>query len=83
MFRQLGRNIARYRKFHEFSQEKLAEKAFISRGFLSHIEAPNMQTAFSIATVFDIARALNIEPKVLFEFTDDTPVAESAKNTHR
>ena len=67
-YRQLGINISRYRKFKGMSQEELAEAVHISRGHLSHIEAPNMTSSFSIATLFDIADALGIEPKQLFDF---------------
>lgn len=67
-YRQLGLNIAHYRKLRGLSQQALAELVHISRGHLSHIEAPKMITSFSIATLFDIAKALNIEPKELFEF---------------
>ena len=67
-YRQLGLNISHYRKLRGLSQESLVDIVHISRGHLSHIEAPNMISSFSIATLFDIADALNIEPKELFEF---------------
>ena len=68
-YRQMGLNISHYRKLKGFSQEELAEKVHISRGHLSHIEAPNMVASFSIATLFEISEALGIETKLLFEFT--------------
>ena len=67
-YRQLGLNISHYRKIKGISQEALAEMIHISRGHLSHIEAPNMVSSFSIAILFDIADALDIEPKQLFSF---------------
>jgi len=67
-YRQIGLNISYYRKLKKLSQEKLADIVHISRGHLSHIEAPNIASSFSIATLFDIADALEIEPKQLFEF---------------
>ena len=67
-YRQMGLNISHYRRLRGVSQEELAEKAHISRGHLSRIEAPNSITYFSIATLFDIADALGVEPKALFEF---------------
>jgi len=67
-YRQLGLNISYYRKMKGLSQEKLADAVHISRGHLSHIEAPNMSSSFSIATLFDISDALEIEPKQLFDF---------------
>jgi len=67
-YRQIGLNISYYRRLKKLSQEDLAEMIHISRGHLSHIEAPNMVSYFSIATLFDISDALDIEPKLLFEF---------------
>jgi len=67
-YRQLGLNISYYRRIKGFSQQEFADLVHISRGHLSHIEAPNMVSSFSIATLFDIAKALEIEPKVLFDF---------------
>jgi len=67
-YRQLGLKIAYFRKLKGFSQEKLAEMIPMSRGHLSHIEAPNMTSSFSIALLFDIADALDIEVKQLFDF---------------
>ena len=66
-YRKLGLSIAHYRGLAGLTQEELADLAHISRGYLSHIEAPNMETSFSIATLFDICDALHIEPKALFE----------------
>ena len=67
-YRQMGLNISHYRKLKSLSQEELAEKVHMSRGHLSHIEAPGMVSSFSIAILFDIADALGIEPKQLLEF---------------
>ena len=68
MICQVGLNIAYYRKLRKMTQKELAKTVGITRGYLGHIEAPNMVEAFSLYTVFDIARALSIEPKLLFEF---------------
>lgn len=70
MIRQIGLNIAYYRKLKGLSQEKLADMVPVSRVHLSHIEAANVQTKFSISTLLAIAKALEIEPKVLFEFRE-------------
>lgn len=66
-FRRLALNISHYRKLNGISQEDLADLAHISRGYLSHIEAPNLTSSFSIVVLFDIADALGIDPKLLFE----------------
>ena len=47
-FIQLGVAIATLRKIRGLSQEKLAEKAEISRSLLSAIEAPGMAVGFSM-----------------------------------
>ena len=46
-FVQLGIAIAALRKMRGLSQEKLAEKAGVSRSLISTIEAPNMAHSFS------------------------------------
>lgn len=61
-FIQLGIAISTLRRMRGLSQEKLAEKAGISRSFLSAIEAPNLAKAFSMEVFYDIADALEIEP---------------------
>ena len=57
---ELGLTIAALRKMQGMSQEKLAEKAKISRSHLSSIEAPNIIRSFSVEILFNIADALNI-----------------------
>ena len=61
-FVQLGLTIAAIRKMKGFSQEKLAEKAHISRSHLSSIEAPNIVRPFSLEVLYNIADALDVEP---------------------
>ncbi len=67
---QTGLNISFYRKRQKMTQIELAEKANISRTHLSNIEAPNMHTALSLETLFDLADALEIPPYKLLEFKD-------------
>lgn len=61
-FIQLGIAIAALRKMRGLSQEKLAEKAGVSRSLISTIEAPNMAHGFSLDVFFDIADALEVDP---------------------
>ena len=61
-FIQLGVVIATLRKLKGMSQEKLAEKAGISRSLVSAIEAPGIANGFSLEVFFDIADALDIAP---------------------
>lgn len=59
-FIELGLTIAALRKMQGMSQEKLAEKAHMSRSHLSAIEAPNIIRPFSLEILYNIADALNI-----------------------
>ncbi len=64
-FIQLGIAIATLRRIRGMSQEKLAEKAGISRSLLSNIEAPNLAYSFSLDVLFNVARALDVPPEKL------------------
>ena len=64
-FIQLGIAISALRRIRGLSQEKLAEKANISRSLLSNIEAPNLVYGFSLDAFFNIADALDISPQQL------------------
>ncbi len=64
---QIGIVISTLRKLRGLSQEKLAEKAGISRSLISVIEAPNLAHSFSLEVFFDIADALNIPPETLIK----------------
>lgn len=64
-FIQLGIAISTLRRIRGLSQEKLAERAKISRSLLSNIEAPNMAYSFSLEVFYNIADALDIEPQQL------------------
>ena len=61
-FIQIGIAIAALRRLKGMSQEKLAEKAGVSRSLISAIEAPGIANAFSLEVFFDIADALEIDP---------------------
>lgn len=59
-YRQLGLKIAYYRKLRGITQEQLAEKIDKSAAFIGHVEAPNVDKAISLDTLFDISEALDI-----------------------
>lgn len=65
-YRQLGLNIAYYRKQHCLSQLQLAELLDISRTHMSRIETADC--AVSLDVVFDICDVLCISPSKLFDF---------------
>lgn len=60
--------ISYYRKMRGLSQLQLAEKAGISRSYLSAIEAPSMITNISLEVLFTIAKQLDVTPAQLLEF---------------
>lgn len=64
-YKNLGQNIAFYRKRREITQEALAEQADIHNVHLSRIE--NGTSAASLDTVFVIANALGVESYKLFQ----------------
>ena len=57
---QLGLKIAYYRKFRGLTQEQLAERIGRTPAFIGHVEAPNINKAISLDTLFDIAIVLDI-----------------------
>lgn len=59
---KLGLNIGLLRKMKGLTQDQLAEKAGISRSFLSTIEAPSLVQSFSIDILYNISDALDIDP---------------------
>ena len=67
-FISTGLKIGYLRRQKAMTQEQLAEKAGLSVGFLSQIEAPNMAVAISLTTLFSIAEALQVQPSKLLEF---------------
>ncbi|MGI6008280.1 MAG: helix-turn-helix domain-containing protein [Ruminococcus sp.] len=66
--RLLGLTIAYYRRARGLTQMDLAEMVHISRTHMSNIEAPNSKTSISLNKLFDIAEALEVPIKDLFDF---------------
>ena len=63
--RNIGIKISSIRKSKGLTPENLAIKASISYSYLTKIEAPNYQTSFSVETLFDLASALEVNPRDL------------------
>ena len=59
-YRQIGLKIAYYRKLRGLTQEQLAEKIDRTPAFIGHVEAPNINKAVSLDTLFEIASVLEI-----------------------
>ena len=71
--RELGQAITYYRKYRGLTQENLAERLGISRGHLAAIEAPNVAEGMSVNLIFSIAKALQIDTYMLFQFSKLRP----------
>lgn len=67
-YRELGLNIAYYRKKNGLSQTQLAELVNISRTHMSRIETADC--AVSLDVVFDICEHLQIPLSKMFDFRD-------------
>ena len=59
-YMQLGLKIAYYRKLRGLTQEQLAERIDRTPAFIGHVEAPNINKAVSLDTLFDIAHTLDV-----------------------
>lgn len=68
---QLGLKIAYYRKLRGLTQEALAEQIGVSAAFIGHVEAPNINKAISLDTLFDIAAVLDVAPYRFLLFEDE------------
>ena len=62
----ISKNIRRYRKEINMTQEELAMKANYSHQFIRRIEAPNVKKTFSLDTVYRISKALNKDFNEMF-----------------
>ena len=71
-YSQLGKNIARYRKFNGLTQEKLAEYIDLSNNHVSNIE--NNHSVPSLETLIKICEVLNITPDVLLLGTAENKI---------
>ena len=70
-YRQIGLKVSYYRKLRGLTQEELAEKIDRTPAFIGHVEAPNIDKAVSLDTLFDIADTLEIAPKRFFDFDEN------------
>ena len=66
----IGIRLSYFRKLRGYSQEQLAERAGLSPGFLSQVEAPGMAVGVSLNTLFSIAEALDIPAYKLLQLDE-------------
>lgn len=70
-YKQIGLKIAYYRKLRGLTQEQLAEKIERTPVFIGHVEAPNINKAVSLDTLFDIAVVLDVPAYKFLIFEED------------
>lgn len=68
LFDLIGKNMKTIRTdVIKKSQEEMAEDTNISRGFISRIESPNIDTGISLDTLFFIAQKYNFDIREFFK----------------
>lgn len=63
--KELKNRVREYREEKKMSQTELAEKAGISRPYLSRVENGKAEE-LKYSTIMRISQALNVEPAVIF-----------------
>lgn len=64
-------NNSKYSKYGKMTQEKLAEICDLSHSLISNIESAKVQQSFSLAVLYRISKALNVDISLLFVERDD------------
>lgn len=80
IYDMIAANIKKNRKKANITQAQLADLTEYSHEFIRRIEAPNGKKYFSIDTLVQIARALNIKMEDLFLGIDRINLEEKLKN---
>ena len=72
----VGQNIKKQRKIKGITQKKLSEITFYCYEFIRKIESKSAcRNTFSLDTTAKIAKALNIDIRLLFEPLDETKIS--------
>ena len=61
-------DVSNNRRLKGLTQTQLADLVGLSRTHISNIEAPKVKTSLSLDSLFDIADALDVQVKELFNF---------------
>ena len=70
-YKIIGENIAYYRKKKNLTQIALAIDAKVSRAYISHLEAKNMNRVPSLDMLIHLCEILEVEPYQLFLEPDE------------
>lgn len=66
-YRNIGLKIAYYRKKKGYTQTELAQRIGMSVAYLGQIERENRGNSFSLAILYQIADALEIDAGILMD----------------
>ena len=66
-YRNIGLKIAYYRKKKGYTQTELAQRIGMSVAYLGQIERGNIGNSFSLAILYQIADALEIDAGILMD----------------
>lgn len=66
----VSRNLKRIRKEKGLTQEKLAELSNYSLGFIMNIESEKYYQTFSLGTLWQFGKALNVDIREFFRSLD-------------
>ena len=67
IYETISANIKAYRKQAKITQAELADRTHYSHEFIRRIEAPNAKKYFSLDTLVQIAKALDIKVEELLK----------------
>ena len=70
-YEKIAQNIKNNRKLANLTQAELADRTNYSHEFIRRIEAPSSKKYFSIDTVVQISKALDVNIEKLFEGVND------------
>lgn len=66
----VGKNVKKYRQEKKITQQELAKKCGYSNSYIKKIEGKGSPKNFSLLTIYNISKALDIDIKCLFEGSD-------------
>ena len=66
----IAKNIKKYREEKNLTQKDLALKSGYSYAYIRRVEAPKCIKNFSIQTIYNLSKALDIDIKHLFDDND-------------
>ena len=66
----IAKNIRKYRKKSKLTQKELALKSGYSYAYIRRVEGPKCIKHFSIQTIYNLSKVLNIDIKELFKEND-------------